>query len=226
LDGLTRALVEGAAAAFRLQGPVLEIGSRQVQDLDLANLRPLFPGLEYIGCDMEPGPGVDRIERLEALTFPDGWAKTVLCLNVLEHAWEVRRGVSEIRRVTAPGGMALVSTAFNIDIHAFPEDYWRFTPRALVRLFEGFESLLYGWQGHPHSPRLVFVLGLKMRREDLDDLATAWRREILAHWKEQPSSWARLGAGIGGSLFGKRHFRNIRHWWDLTIRALRMEEGS
>ena len=220
MDGLTRALVAGAAAVLAPRGPVLEIGSFQVPDQEAtADLRPLFPGMEYIGCDMRSGPGVDRVERLEALSFPDGWAGTVLCLNVLEHAWEVGKGVAEIRRVTAPGGLALVTTAFNFDIHGFPDDYWRFTPGALARLFAAFESVLYGWQGHAKSPRLVFVLGLKAPRGDLDALADAWRRATLARWDEQPSLWARIGAGVGGSLFGKRYFRNIRHWWDLTIQA-------
>jgi len=219
MDGLTRALVESAVAVLKPSGPVLEIGSREVQGLDFANLRPLFPGTEYVGCDMMPGPGVDRIEQIEALSFADGWAGTVLCLNVLEHVWWFREGVSEIQRVTAPGGMALLTTAFGFDIHGFPDDYWRFTPGALARLFAGFESVLYGWQGHAKAPRAVFVLGLKQRRDDLADLAEAWRQGTLDRWTEHPSAWMRIGAGLGGSLFGKRYFRNIRHWWNLAIRA-------
>ena len=225
MDGLTRALVEGAIQVFQPKGPVVEIGSRLVQGLDMANLRPLFAGQEYVGCDMEPGPGVDRIERLEAMTFADDWAGTVLCLNVLEHAWEVRRGVEEIRRITAPGGLVLVTVPFHFDIHAYPDDYWRFTPNSLVRLLlgpegeAGFESIIYGWQGHAKTPRLVFAAGLKRRPDNLPGLAEAWRRETLARWHEQPSMLARLGAGIGGSIFGKRYFRTIRHWWDLTVRV-------
>jgi len=226
LDGLTRALVEGAVAAVGPRAPVLEIGSRQVQGLEMADLRPLFPGAEYLGCDMEPGPGVDRIERIEALSFPDGWAGTVLCLNVLEHAWEFRKGLGEIHRVTAPGGMALVTTAFGFDIHGFPDDYWRFTPAALARLMEDYESVVYGWQGHAKTPRLVFAMGLKERRGDLAAMAEAWRRQTLARWDERPPVRVRVGAGVGAALFGKRFFRTIRHWWDLTIvPAARGEAG-
>jgi SAM-dependent methyltransferase len=226
LDGLTRALVEGAVALIKPRGPVIEIGSRQVQGLPMADLRPLFPGAEYVGCDMEPGPGVDRIERLEALSFADGWAAVVLCLNVLEHAWEFQKGVGEIIRVTAPGGVALVTTAFGFDIHGFPDDYWRFTPQALARLLGGFESLLYGWQGHEKSPRLVFALGVKGQRDDLDYLAEAWRRETLGRWDERPLARVRIGAGIGAVLFGKRHFRTVRHWWDLTIRVRQKDDAA
>jgi len=217
LDALTRALVESAVAVFDPPGPVLEIGSRQVQAGGVGDLRSLFPGREYLGCDMIDGPGVDRVERLEALSFDDGWAGTVLCLNVFEHAWEFRRGAAEIRRVTAPGGLALVTTVFEFHVHAYPEDYWRFTPRALERLFEGFPSVLFGWQGHPKTPRLVFTLGLNAERQDLQGLADTWRRETLRRWTERPPLWDRLRAAVGGTLFGKRGFRTTRRWRDLAI---------
>ena len=217
MDALTRALVESAVVVFDPPGPVLEIGSLQVQGEQVGDLRSLFPGAEYVGCDMTDGPGVDRVEHLEALSFADGWAGTVLCLNVFEHAWDFRRGAEEILRVTAPGGVALVTTVFEFHVHAYPEDYWRFTPRAIERLFGGFPSVLFGWQGHPKTPRLVFALGVKGARQDLGDLAEAWRRETLRRWSERPPLCDRLRATVGGALFGKRGFRTVRHWRDLTI---------
>ncbi|HUX02915.1 MAG: methyltransferase domain-containing protein [Phycisphaerae bacterium] len=219
MDALTRALVESLAAVVNPPGPVLEIGSLQVQGGAVGDLRPIFPGKEYIGCDMQAGLGVDRVERLESLSFPDGWAGTVLCLNVFEHAWDFRRGAEEIRRVTASGGAALVVTLFEFHIHAYPEDYWRFTPRALERLFEGFGSVLVGWQGHAKTPRLVFALGLKEQRGDLEELAERWRTEALARWTERPPLLDRIRAGVGGAFFGRRGFRRIRHWRDLVVRV-------
>lgn len=217
MDALTRALVESAVALVKPRGPVLEIGSLQVQDDQVGDLRPLFAGQEYIGCDMMAGPGVDRVERLEAMTFADGAAGTVLCLNVLEHAWDFRRGAEEILRVTAAGGMALVTTVFEFHVHAYPEDYWRFTPRAMERMFEGFPTLLYGFQGHAKTPRLVFALGIKGRRENPEKLAGDWRRETLARWTERPPLRDRVRAAIGAPLFGRRGFRTTQHWRDLTI---------
>jgi len=219
VDALTRALVESACAVFEPPGPVLEIGSLQVQAGGVGDLRPLFADRKFIGCDMMPGPGVDRVERLEALSFADDSAGTVLCLNVFEHAWDFRRGAEEIRRVTAPGGLALVTAPFEFHIHAYPEDYWRFTPRALERLFEGFESVLYGWQGHPKTPRLVFALGLRRPPPGLDDLAEEWRRETLRRWTERPPLVDRVRAAVGGLVFGRRGFRHVRHWRDLTVRV-------
>ena len=51
------------AETFDCPGPVFEFGSYQVEGQEgYANLRGLFPGKEYVGCDMRPGPGVDRVE--------------------------------------------------------------------------------------------------------------------------------------------------------------------
>ena len=56
-------LIKGFAEKFEIQEPIIEIGSFLVEGQEeLADLRPLFKGKKYIGCDMRPGPGVDRIE--------------------------------------------------------------------------------------------------------------------------------------------------------------------
>ena len=53
--------------------PIVEIGAFQVSGQEaIADLRPIFPGKRYIGCDMQPGPGVDRIEDIHALSFASG----------------------------------------------------------------------------------------------------------------------------------------------------------
>ena len=217
MDALTKALVEATIRVFHSPGPVLEIGSLQVQEGAVGELRPLFPGKEYLGCDMQAGPGVDRVERLEALTFPDAYAGTVLCLNVLEHAWEFWKGAEELHRVTAPEGLVLVTAPFEFHIHAYPDDYFRFTPRALARLLEPFPSLIYGWQGHPKTPRLSFALGLKGRRENFLGMAETWRHETLERWTEQPPLWDRMRAAVAAPLFGRRGFRHIQHWRDLSV---------
>ena len=226
MNALTQALVESMVAVFDPPGPVLEIGSRQVQGAAAGDLRAVFEGKEYVGCDAAPGVGVDRVEDIEALSFPDGWAGTVLCLNVLEHVWGFRRGVEEIRRVAAPGGVALLTVPFEFHIHNYPEDYWRFTPRALERLLDGFAGAVVGWQGYERSPGLVFALGMKTRRDDLDALAGRWRAQTLARWTERPPGWDRFRAAVGGALFGKGAFRKVRHGRDLGIATGRARENG
>src|SRR5208337_314921 len=52
-------------------------------------------GQVYVGCDMRPGPGVDRVEDVSASNLPDGSAGTVLCIETFEHVFEVRRAFDE-----------------------------------------------------------------------------------------------------------------------------------
>lgn len=77
-----------------LSGPVVEFGSRNVN----GSARDVFPGLEWIGVDIEDGPGVDVVCGAEEYSPP--WSPSaVICCEVLEHAehWqEIVRNASRI----------------------------------------------------------------------------------------------------------------------------------
>jgi hypothetical protein len=157
-----RAIVRVAAETLALDGPVYEFGSYQVEDqIGLADLRSCFPNRKYIGCDMRPGPGVDRVEDLGELTLPDGVASTIVCVETLEHVFEVRRAADEMMRVLAPGGVMIVTTPFDFRLHDYPSDYWRLTPSCMARLFAPLDGLVVGWQGLENDPHTVFAIGCK-----------------------------------------------------------------
>lgn len=157
-----RALVAIAAETLALDGPVYEFGSYQVEDqIGLADLRPFFPTRPYIGCDMRAGPGVDRVEDLGNLSLADETARTILCVETLEHVFEVRRAVDEMLRVLAPGGTMIVTTPFDFRLHDYPSDYWRLTPACLARLLAPLDALVVGWQGLESDPHTVFAVGCK-----------------------------------------------------------------
>lgn len=195
-----RAFVEAAVETFALRGPVYEFGSYQVEGQQgLGDLRSLFPGISYTGCDMRPGPGVDRLEDLARLKLADGAAQTVLCLETLEHVFEVRRAIDEMIRVLAPGGVLLVSVPLDFRVHDYPSDYWRLTPSCLSRLFAPLAGTIVGWQGVEDYPHTVLGIGVKSpvdkrfaagasqfvkRMEQRLQLAArqvGWRRK-LKHW--------------------------------------------
>lgn len=53
------------ADELQIKESIYEFGSLQVAGQEsFADLRPLFPGLEYVGADMREGPGVDKILNL------------------------------------------------------------------------------------------------------------------------------------------------------------------
>ena len=157
-----RAFVEIAAAAFELSGPVYEFGSYLVEGQQgRGDLRGLFPGRRYVGCDLRHGPGVDRIEDLADLSLPNDCAKTILCLDTLEHVFEARRAVEEMIRVLAPGGMLLVAAPMDFRVHDYPSDYWRLTPSCVARLLSPLEATVVGSQGVENFPHTVFGIGCK-----------------------------------------------------------------
>jgi SAM-dependent methyltransferase len=167
-------------------GPVFEFGSYQVEGQEgYANLRGLFPGREYVGCDMRPGPGVDRVEDVTAIRLSDGSAGTVLCIETFEHVFEVRRAFDEVFRILKPGGVFVITLPLNFRIHSYPDDYWRMTPNCLRRLLEPYAARVSGFQGYHAFPHTVMGLGIKAP-------ITGDSRGRLAKVIEGYAEWRRL----------------------------------
>ena len=180
----TRALAEIVAAELNLPGPIVEFGAYQVTGRPAEDLRGVFEGRPYIGCDIRPGPGVDRIENLESLTFTDGQIGTAVLLDTLEHVQDPPRAMSEVYRALGDGGIAIATSVMDLFIHCEP-DYWRFTPAAFKYLFREFDEALVGFQGNPEKPHTVFAVGVKHAPESL---APAFRR-IEETYRRVNRSW-------------------------------------
>ncbi len=129
-----KAFCRTIAQVFDCPEPVFEFGSYQVEGQEgYANLRGLFPQKSYVGCDMRPGPGVDRVEDVTAINLPDASAGTVLCIETFEHVFEVQKAFEEVYRLLKPGGIFVITSPLNFRIHGYPDDYWRMTPNCLRR---------------------------------------------------------------------------------------------
>jgi hypothetical protein len=148
----------------QLREPIVEFGSLQVEPGQPNDLRPLFADRTFIGTDLRPGPGVDRIEDLRALRFGDGEVGTALCLDTLEHCVDPIAAARELRRVvSSDGGICVITSVMLIGIHAYPSDYWRFTPEGLRLLLDGYDDADVAAWGDPTAPFWVFGIASKGR---------------------------------------------------------------
>ena len=117
----------------------VDLGRYRVLDVGCGP-KPYFPfferhASEYVGVDVA-NPAAELEGTVESLPVPDASFDVVLCTQVLEHADDPRRAVSELRRVLAPGGRVLASTHGVQVYHPNPDDYWRWTHAGLRRLFD------------------------------------------------------------------------------------------
>lgn len=193
--------------------PVYEFGSFQVAGQEqLADLRSLFRGRPFVGCDMRPGRGVDRILDLHDVDLPDASVGTVLCLDTLEHVEYCRKAVDEMYRILTPNGALLLSSVLDFPIHDYPCDYWRFTPQAFKSLLNKFETALVWSLGPRLFPHTVIGLGLKGTLPD-----SVGDRLLLEmeQWEtlNRPPNWKNLAKKILPPLVvtGWKHLKR-QHW--------------
>lgn len=173
-----KAFAREVAAAMPVEGPVVEIGARAAAGQEgFADVRSLFPGVEYIGCDVQPGAGVDQIEDVHHLSFADDSVGAVVSFDTLEHVADPLRAVREMHRVLRPGGFVAITSVMFFPIHAHPWDYWRFTPEGFELLLEPFETKLVLAHGWDLMPETVLGVGVKgpfdLRPELFPDTARA-----------------------------------------------------
>ena len=152
---------------------VLEVGSLDVNGSVRGDIVALGP-TDYVGIDIRPGPGVDVICDAGDLVerFGENAFDVVISTELLEHARDWRRIVSNIKRVTKPNGVMIVSTrSYGVDFHRQPFDYWRYQQKDFEAIFA--DVAVEDLQLDPTDPGLL----IKARKpapfveRDLSDLA-------------------------------------------------------
>jgi SAM-dependent methyltransferase len=183
--------VKICAKTLPITEPVYEFGSLQVPGQEgFANLRPLFPGKEYVGCDMQEGLGVDRILNLHNIDLPGDTAGTVLLMDTLEHVEYVRKAVEEVHRILKPNGILVASSVMKFPIHDFPYDYWRFTPEAFKSLLKPFDFSFVSFAGNKKFPHTVVGVGFKasIAQDQMNDFMIKFER-WKKRWRRPPGKY-------------------------------------
>lgn len=168
-----RRWVGAVEKALDLQPPIYEFGSFRVPGQEeLADMRPWFPGKEYVGCDMCEGLGVDLVMDLHDLDYriQPNTMRSVICLETLEHVRYPFQAMKNIFTALAPGGVVVITSTMAQRIHNYPSDYWRFTPEGFKVLLEMFPSVFVDACGEENRPLCVVGVGVKKEGVDLSCL--------------------------------------------------------
>jgi SAM-dependent methyltransferase len=149
--------------------PIYEFGAYQVEEApDNCDLRPLLQGKKYVGCDMRPGPGVDKVLNLHEIELPDACVGTVFLMDTLEHVEYPHQAMAEIHRVLRPDGLVIMSSVLDFFIHATPNDFWRFTPDGFRSLLKNFRHSHIGYYGRDIFPHTLVGVGYKGEELNMD----------------------------------------------------------
>jgi SAM-dependent methyltransferase len=159
VDFVMKALTESDLRGKR----VIEVGSYDVNGSVRQTLEAR--GVDsYVGVDIEQGPCVDVVQDATRLLekFEPGSFDVVLSTEVVEHIRNWRAAFAGMKALCAEGGVVVVTTRSpGFGYHAYPDDFWRYTPEDMDLIFADFCVELLESQIDPREPG-VFV---KARRD-------------------------------------------------------------
>lgn len=84
---------------------------------------------------------------MQNLPYEDNNFDFVISDQVIEHLENTKKAVEESYRVLKKDGITIHTTCFINHIHPCPEDFWRFSPKALSYLCKDFSEIICceGW---------------------------------------------------------------------------------
>jgi SAM-dependent methyltransferase len=135
---------------------VLDVGAFDVN----GTVRPIVEALgpaRYMGVDLTSGPGVDEIVDAADLVTRFGRESfdLVITTEMVEHTRDWPAVMKNLKGVLRPGGHLLVTTRSpGFHFHAWPYDFWRYTPDDMRAIFGDLEILTI--EGDTDAPG-VFV---------------------------------------------------------------------
>ena len=142
---------------------IIEVGACDVN----GSLRPIIESwgspAQYIGVDIEKGPGVDVVCNAENIidVFGMNSFDIVIATELLEHIHNWRKVISNIKNVCKTSGTILITTrSKGFKYHGYPYDFWRYELDDLQEIFSDYE--IVALENDPIAPGVF----LKAKKPD------------------------------------------------------------
>jgi hypothetical protein len=136
-----------------LEAPrVLELGTLRSDASRSTRHQKLIPNAgEYIGTDFVAGPDVDVVADVHVLSEVVGPESfdIIVSFSTFEHIKYPHIAAHQIMKTLKVGGLLFIQTHQTFKLHAFPNDYFRFSTDALASMFSermGFQVVATGYK--------------------------------------------------------------------------------
>ncbi|MCE5214163.1 MAG: class I SAM-dependent methyltransferase [Methanobacterium sp.] len=185
---------------------VIEIGSYDVNGSIRSIIESLNPA-EYMGVDLEEGPGVDRVCCAEEIIncFHEEAFDVVISTEMIEHVKDWRKVISNIKKICKPGGIILLTTrSYGFPFHPSPTDFWRFEYEDMESIFSDCEILVL------EKDREFPGVFIKVRKP------FRWKEKDLSHHMLYSMITNRKETEITDKNYKNWHFRKI--YWKEKIK--------
>jgi len=133
---LGRILMNYTLSRFELSGSVIDLGSGTNKASYYRFLKcKKNTKITYTDFYKE-SPIMTKLDLEKPFPIKKDKFDYIICFNVLEHIYNYKNVIQESYRILKKDGVFIGSTPFLINYHPDPNDYFRYTHYALVKLFE------------------------------------------------------------------------------------------
>lgn len=132
---------------------VLELGTLRWEADRPTHHKEWRPDAEWTLSDVAAGTDVDVVaDAHDLVPFDDEAFDSAVAVSVWEHLRRPWTAAHALARVVRPGGSIYVATHQTFPIHGYPDDYFRFSDKALALIFEdaGFDTVGVGYSYRCH----------------------------------------------------------------------------
>lgn len=133
---LERILMNYVSGKLELSGLVVDLGSGSPKASYYRFLKRKKKA-KIIHTDFyQKNPTMMKLDLEKSFPIEGNKFDYVICFNVLEHVYNYKNVIQESYRILKNSGIFIGSTPFLVNYHPDPNDYFRYTHQALIKIFK------------------------------------------------------------------------------------------